>query len=168
MKYFISIIFALIFLAQTSAQIDGKLLFKQKCKACHSVDKTLVGPALKDIEKRRDSAWIYTFINSSQEMIESGDPIANELFQAYNQIMMPDQKLANDEIGAILSYIKLESLENTKVSSIERPIPYWASNNNRPMRFTDFMFWVPFTLSVIFLILIINYWIEIEDMKKNL
>jgi len=154
MKYFHTFCLCLIFIIHTSAQIDGALLFKQKCKACHAVDKTLVGPALQGVEDRRDSSWIYTFINNSQGMIEKGDPIASELYQTYNQIIMPDQQLDNDQIGAILSYIRLESLEKkSKVSSIERPIPYWASNNNRPMQFTDYMFWVPFTLSVIFLIL---------------
>lgn len=168
MKCIYTIFFSLLFTLQSNAQIDGELLFKQKCRACHSIDKTLVGPALKGVEERRDSTWIFDFINGSSSMIENGDPIAIELFQQYNQIIMPDQQLEHEEIKSILSYISTESVESsTKVASIVRPTPYWESNTSRPMQFTDFMFWVPFTMSVIFLILILNYCVVIEDIKND-
>ncbi|NNE29443.1 MAG: cytochrome c [Saprospiraceae bacterium] len=146
----------------------GKTLFKNNCKACHAIDQKLVGPALKGVEERRDSVWIYKFIKGSQAMVEAGDETAVSLFNEFNQVPMPNQKVNDQEIGLILDYVQFASRPQADSDNpIQRPEAYWASNNTRPMRFSDLMFWVPFTLSVIFVIFIFYYQVVITDMRRE-
>ena len=146
---------------------EGKLLFRNNCKACHNVDKNLVGPALSKVYERRDSSWIYNFIKGSQKMIEDGDVIAIELYNQFNQVMMPDQKLNNEQINLILSYIKNEDNSKLAVSKnpISRPIVPKKYYSNH-FRFSNFLFWIPFTISVVlgvFVLYFMTYYFEIVE-----
>lgn len=146
----------------------GKLLFRQNCKACHSLDKKLVGPALKDVHIRRDSGWLMSFIKNSQQMITSGDSTANKLFNDYNKVLMPAQKLENDDIFSILNYIKDYSETGSAVAlnPIQRPIiqPKYYTDH---FRFSNFIFWIPFTISVILLMIVLYYLTVHYDLVKE-
>ncbi len=88
------------------AQSEGEKLFKQICVACHTVSQgRLVGPDLADVHIRRSEAWIIKFVQSSQSVINAGDPVAVALFEEYNKIPMPDNNYSDDQIRAIISYI---------------------------------------------------------------
>jgi len=88
-----------------SAQ-DGAAIFKQNCTACHAIDKQVIGPALKDVHKRRDEAWLLKFIRNSTAVINSGDPYAVQLYEKYNKTQMNSfEFLSEDEIKAVLTYI---------------------------------------------------------------
>ncbi|MEO8147334.1 MAG: c-type cytochrome [Bacteroidia bacterium] len=86
---------------------DGAALFDANCKSCHSpgADK-VVGPGLKDIEKRRNRDWIHTWVKNSGAVIKSGDDYGVKLFESYNKTQMPAQNLSVVEIDAVLDYIK--------------------------------------------------------------
>lgn len=156
-----------IFGQQLESENLGKLLFRQNCKACHSLDKKLVGPALKDVHIRRDSSWLMSFIKNSQQMIASGDSTANKLFNDYNKVLMPEQKLENDDIFSILNYIKEYSeTDAVALNSIQRPIiqpKYYADH----FRFSNFIFWIPFTISVILLMIVLYYLTVHYDLVKE-
>jgi cytochrome c551/c552 len=85
----------------------GEALFNANCKACHSpgADK-VVGPGLKDTEKRKDRAWLTKWIKNSSALIKSGDAYAIKIYEEYNKTAMPAQNLSDAEIGQILDYIK--------------------------------------------------------------
>ena len=86
---------------------DGEKLFKSYCAACHSAGSNmLVGPGLAGVEERYDKEWLYKWIKNSQELIKSGDAQAVEVFEKYNKILMPAQPVNNEEIDAILAYVK--------------------------------------------------------------
>jgi cytochrome c551/c552 len=154
-------------LAGAAGVEPGKELFRNHCKACHSIDQKLVGPALKDIHLRRDSTWLYQFIKNSQAMVQSGDATAVALFNEHNQIIMPNQNLSDTQITSILDYLKAESAPKAAAANpIQRPLRNHGTLY-RPMRFTDYTFWMPFTLSVIFLIIILYYLTIITDIRKN-
>lgn len=92
------------------AQPDGAALFKQNCTTCHAVGQQVVGPALKDVHKRRDEAWLLKFIKNSTAVIASGDKYAVDLYNKYNKTQMPSHEfLSDDDIKAIIGYIKTES-----------------------------------------------------------
>lgn len=92
--------------AKALAQNSGKELFEQRCAACHSIGKgRLVGPDLKGVNERRSQDWLLRFVKSAQSVINSGDIPAKALFDEF-KIMMPDQALSDDQIRAILSYVK--------------------------------------------------------------
>ncbi len=92
---------------------DGETLFKTNCTVCHTIGKgVLLGPDLANVQLRRDNAWIFKFIRSSQSVINSGDETAVALFEQYNKIQMPDQPTFTDiELTAILAYIESQSPE---------------------------------------------------------
>ncbi len=85
----------------------GEKLFKGNCKACHTVESRLVGPALKNVYDRRDLPWIYEFVKNPAKVIQSGDEYATNLFEEYSQIEMTGfPSFSDEEIGSILAYIK--------------------------------------------------------------
>ena len=86
---------------------EGKVLFKQRCAACHNIGGgRLVGPDLAGVSSRRSKNWLNTFIKSSMSMVKSGDETAVALFEEFNKMPMPDQVISDSEINAILEYIQ--------------------------------------------------------------
>lgn len=97
---------------------DGAALFKANCTACHAVDKQVVGPALKDVHKRRDEAWLLKFIKNSTAVINSGDKYAVDLYIKYNKTQMPAfDYLQDEDIKAIIGYIKEKSEAPAEVAA---------------------------------------------------
>ncbi len=77
------------------------------CAACHTIGKgKVIGPDLKGVTERREEAWLYSFIKSSQTMINNGDAVAIKVFEEHNKIPMPDNNFTDDQIKGILDYIK--------------------------------------------------------------
>ena len=150
---------------QAASPEEGEVLFKANCKACHHMEMRLVGPALKNVDQRHSEEWIYKFIKSSQSMIDAGDSTANALFMEYNQIPMPDQKLDDDQIASILSYIKAEGSAK-KDQPIPRPVV--VQSDLVPIQFTDFRFWITYTITIILLVVFIYYMAELKAMSKKL
>lgn len=92
-------------------QIDGKAIFEANCKACHSITEDVVGPALKDVDKRHEQKWINSFVKNSQKMVQAGDKNAVALFEKFNKVPMPsfEGALKDEDIEAVVAYIKTES-----------------------------------------------------------
>jgi len=105
-------IFLATILAKASAQdvVTGEKIYKQKCSVCHSIGKgKIVGPDLKGISARRNEKWLLSFIKSPEAMVAKKDPIAVQLLNEHNQILMPDPELTDAEIKNVLAYIKSQS-----------------------------------------------------------
>ncbi len=83
----------------------GKQLYDQKCTACHKFDKRYIGPALDGIYERRSPSWVMNIMLNPMEMIKK-DPIAKQLLQEYNNVVMYDQNLSYDEARAIAEYLR--------------------------------------------------------------
>jgi cytochrome c2 len=55
-------------------------LFRQSCMSCHTIGGgKLVGPDLKDVEQRKDRAWLADFIVNPKRFLDAGDPYAQKL-----------------------------------------------------------------------------------------
>jgi mono/diheme cytochrome c family protein len=110
-RYF-SILVSVFFLTLISTQSvnaqDGEALFKANCTSCHAVKEKVIGPALKGISQRRSEEWLIKWIRNSQAVIKSGDEYAVKLYNDYNKLAMTSFNLKDDEIKAILAYIKTE------------------------------------------------------------
>ncbi len=87
----------------------GEALFKQNCTVCHSINERVVGPALKDLHKRRPLPWIIEFVRNSQKVIQSGDPYAVQLYNEYNKTLMTPFDFSDEEITSIVAYIQSAS-----------------------------------------------------------
>lgn len=86
---------------------EGEKLFNANCTACHAINDKVVGPALKDVDKRQSEAWIIKWVKNSQAVIKSGDAYANKIYNEYNQSQMTAfPQLSDDQIKSILAYIK--------------------------------------------------------------
>jgi mono/diheme cytochrome c family protein len=97
---------------------QGEVLFKENCKTCHAVHTQEVGPALKDVTKRRDVKWLSAWIRNSSAVIASGDKYANDLFNKFGQSPMTSfSSFKDDEIKAILAYIDAESAKTPEVKA---------------------------------------------------
>jgi len=95
----------------------GLELFNGNCKQCHAINEKIVGPALAKVYERRQIPWLVNFIKYPQKVIESGDAYAVALYKEYKQFMPNHDFLKDEEILAILSYVKQETDAPTKVTT---------------------------------------------------
>lgn len=87
----------------------GKSKFASSgCSACHSIGKgKIVGPDLNGVFERRTLEWIKSWLKNPGAMLETDDA-AKAMLKEYNGIMMPDLKLTDDDIEALIHYIASE------------------------------------------------------------
>ena len=88
--------------------IKGEEIFEANCTQCHAINQQIVGPALKDVEKRwRNTKELAAFIKNPQKIIDSGkNPYATALFKKYKQYMPNHDFLSDEDVDALLTYIK--------------------------------------------------------------
>jgi cytochrome c551/c552 len=84
---------------------EGSTIFKQKCTACHMPDRKLIGPAMKGIYDRRNPAWVMNMILNPTEMLQK-DETAVALLKEYNNVMMLNQNLSQEEARALAEYFR--------------------------------------------------------------
>src|ERR1700752_4247813 len=89
------LILIFLFFEKSSADVSaakGEKLFKQNCTACHKAfpfDQVLVGPALKDVDKRRSEEWLVKWIHNNAVLRASGDKDAIAVFTDNGKKDMP-------------------------------------------------------------------------------
>jgi len=99
---------------------EGRAIFEQKCKSCHTIGSgVLVGPDLQGVTDRRERAWLVRFISEPDVLIAEGDPIVTELLPEYNNVAMPNLNLSSTEVEALIAY--LESGESSAPAPVELP-----------------------------------------------
>jgi len=86
----------------------GEGLFRTRCSACHAVGAgdglVHVGPNLEGVLARRGREWVERWIAAPDEMLAS-DPIAQELFAAYGKVTMPNLRLNEVEVAALIEFL---------------------------------------------------------------
>lgn len=96
---------------------QGKELFDGNCAQCHAVHKKVVGPALVGAEARWGSrAAIINFIKYPEKTIKSGDAYAKKLYDEYQQYMPNHDFFKDEQVVAILEYIKTVPAETAPVT----------------------------------------------------
>jgi mono/diheme cytochrome c family protein len=99
-----------IFQRSSQAQPDGEALFKANCTACHLVSEdVVVGPGLKNVHTKYKEDWLIKWIKNSSALIKAGDPAAVKIYEQFNKVAMPAFNLSDDEVKAMIAYIKTES-----------------------------------------------------------
>jgi mono/diheme cytochrome c family protein len=116
--------FTILYFSEPSyAQYQGETIFNKTCIACHTIGSgRLVGPDLKDITDRRSEEWLISFVKSSQSMIKSGDPDAVAIFNEYNNLVMLDQNLTDDEVKDVLRYIEQQSSGSGQTTALTEEV----------------------------------------------
>jgi len=91
---------------------QGAAYFKQKCSACHKLDRRFVGPKLRGVTTFRTPTYIMNMILNPYEMAQK-HPVARGLLAQYYTVMSPQG--VNKEIArAILEYLRWDFEKNTK------------------------------------------------------
>ena len=85
----------------------GAAIFKQKCTACHALEKAVVGPALKGIDTKYDEAWLLKWIKNAPAFIASGDARAVKASEYSPAMMSSFTELSDDDIKNIIAYVKV-------------------------------------------------------------
>ena len=68
-------------------------------------DRKLIGPAMKGIYDRRSPAWVMNMIMNPTEMLAK-DETAIALLKEYNNVMMLNQNLSQEETRALAEYFR--------------------------------------------------------------
>ncbi|SHI40681.1 c-type cytochrome [Pseudozobellia thermophila] len=83
----------------------GEAKFNTICTACHMAEQRMIGPALKGVYERRNPAWVMNMIINPDKMLKE-DPIAKALMKEYNNAIMLNQNLSEEETRAVAEYLR--------------------------------------------------------------
>ena len=83
----------------------GEQTFKTICTACHMAEQRMIGPALKGVYERRSPEWVMNMILNPDGMLKE-DPIAIALLKEYNNAIMLNQNLSEDDARAVAEYLR--------------------------------------------------------------
>jgi protein SCO1/2 len=88
----------------------GKNIFVNRgCSTCHSIGKgRLAGPDLAGVTERRNLDWLKRWLKETNEMLNS-DSIAQAMLAEAKGVKMPQVKLTDQEIDALIHYMAQES-----------------------------------------------------------
>lgn len=89
----------------TELAAAGEAKFSAICTACHMAEQRMIGPALKGVYDRRSPAWVMNMIANPDGMLKE-DPIAKALLKEYNNAIMLNQNLTDDETKAVAEYLR--------------------------------------------------------------
>jgi len=85
----------------------GAYLFQSRCAACHTIGKgDSLGPDLANVTRSRRREWLARFIATPNLMLAEKDPIATALFDKYKGVTMPNLRLGDVDVKAILAYLE--------------------------------------------------------------
>jgi protein SCO1 len=95
----------------------GEDLFRTRCAACHTIGQgdvrevaeRRIGPDLLDVGTLRERAWLERWLKEPDAMLAERDPLAMALYAQWEEIPMPNLRLTDDDVAAILGYIDQES-----------------------------------------------------------
>jgi protein SCO1/2 len=89
----------------------GGYLFHNQCSACHTIGLgDTIGPDLLGVTKHRDAAWLAGFIAKPDAMLLKKDPVATALYAKYKQVKMPNLRLNDVDVKAILGYLEAQTM----------------------------------------------------------
>ena len=83
----------------------GEAKFQAICTACHMAEQRMIGPALKGVYERRSPEWVMNMIINPDGMLKE-DPIAKALLKEYNNAIMLNQNLTEEETRNVAEYLR--------------------------------------------------------------
>ncbi|MFH6603275.1 c-type cytochrome [Maribacter algicola] len=89
----------------TEMAAAGEAKFNSICTACHMAEQRMIGPALKGVYERRSPEWVMNMILNPDGMLKE-DPIAKALLKEYNNAIMLNQNLNEEDARAVAEYLR--------------------------------------------------------------
>lgn len=88
----------------------GEYLFRTRCAACHTIGKgDGLGPDLRGVVGQRDRAWLVRWLKVPDQMLAAGDPLAVALLAKYKDLPMPNLRLNDSDVSALIQYMEQQS-----------------------------------------------------------
>ena len=95
----------------------GEQLFRTRCSSCHTLGAAqgsmaamrAIGPDLRGVTERREMAWLKRWLKEPDKMLAEQDPIATQMLAQYRNLAMPNLRLNQVEIAALIDYMANES-----------------------------------------------------------
>lgn len=88
-----------------------QLWFRTGCEGCHTLGRgRSAGPDLVGITQRRQIDWLEAFLADTDSMLDY-DPLAQRMLEIYNWQRMPEIRLNQSEITALIHYMAEETQE---------------------------------------------------------
>jgi len=88
----------------TELASEGRTIFYTYCTACHAMESSISGPALRQVPANRTPEFIMNYILNPTENREN-HPIGQQLGEQYTMIMV-DMGLDRDQARAIYEYLR--------------------------------------------------------------
>lgn len=103
----------------------GENLFRSRCAVCHTIGigtartigggesieiaQNRLGPDLMHVGQKRERDWLARWLANPEKLLEEKDPIIMKLYAEYDNVLMPNLRLSDVEIGALIDYLDAES-----------------------------------------------------------
>jgi protein SCO1 len=85
----------------------GAYIFRTRCASCHTIGGgDRLGPDLRGVVSARQPAWLARWIREPDKMIEERDPTALALMARYRNLPMPNLRLGEQDVAAVIDYLK--------------------------------------------------------------
>jgi cytochrome c551/c552 len=95
--------------ADANLATRGKTVFvRNGCYACHAFGRVLAAPDLAGVTERREHAWLRRWLKETNAMLQS-DPQARAMLEQWHYIKMPQIKLSDADVDALLAYLAQET-----------------------------------------------------------
>ncbi len=89
----------------TEMAARGEAKYNAICTACHLPNQRMIGPALSGVYERRSPEWVMNMILNPDGMLRE-DPIAKALLKEYNNAIMLNQNLTQEEARDVAEYLR--------------------------------------------------------------
>lgn len=88
----------------------GQSLWNNRgCTGCHSIGGgKRSGPDLAGVLERRELGWLRRWLKNPTEMLET-DSLAQAMLAQYNNTKMPNLRLSDQDVEALLQFVAAES-----------------------------------------------------------
>jgi mono/diheme cytochrome c family protein len=83
----------------------GEVKYNAICTACHMSGQRFIGPDLTGVYERRSPEWVMNMMLNPNGMLQE-DPIAMALLKEYNNAIMLNQNLSEEDARALAEYLR--------------------------------------------------------------
>lgn len=93
---------------------SGEQIFRTRCSSCHTVGNSEpgqpgIGPDLLGVTQQRDPSWLIRWLKEPDQMLAEKEPLATLLYEQYNRLAMPNMRLGDTEVTALITYLQEET-----------------------------------------------------------
>lgn len=87
-------------------------IYRFRCMSCHSLGaEDGLGPGLQGVTDRRDRKWLARWLKEPDKLLAEKDPIAMDLYNRYNKVLMPNLRLSDSDVEALIEFMEASATD---------------------------------------------------------